>query len=612
MSYSMKFMCDGTAGAGSHPTVGINSERTVIAAWASTNSDNLYTKVGQVSADLTSISWGDQEKYDSGDSCAVSINNNNIVAGVHQSNGNYLYWKIGVVGTDANGLPTVTWKKSAKFTGGSKAKIAINDSGLVVIVWSSNNSTNLYCIIGQVNLQTYELTLGDSIQYDAGLHPTVSINDNNDIIFGHASSASTKLYYQLAQAGMVDNKYTLTSKMPGVNYDDGDQNCLTIDNKGVVWEVHRSSNSSNLFFAAAQLLSDMTLSPVKLSSCEEDPAQESSELWINMPSSSDSLTFGALVTIGNDNNIDVSIWEILGIPSISFSSLTPPSGYSATLFGGMVGSENVGFYTLGTDLGDFDGHPDGAIYFLGVPGIGTASLSVIPTNSQYKVYINQDETNALLCNTLDELSISIDTTGGVDVSVSDQKITGALVLDMMRAGNLIQNMVEMVSNSETLKNQWNLDAISTLYYMGLSPTVMTNMMSVCTYTPDCCTQLITQLQSITFSTTEGLTAQSNDNSWGCWACRTGLWFGINVGIVVTIVYISPAIEAGFAADVIADVIIENGYLEQCVEALNAVIPGITQRNLANNIIGAVMAGNIENLLQYVADATCAELGACNG
>lgn len=71
---------------------------------------------------------------------------------------------------------------------------------------------------------------------------------------------------------------------------------------------------------------------------------------------------------------------------VSFTEITPPTGYTASLFGGMLGTDNVGTYVPGTDLGDFDGYPEGAIYFLGVPGMGAASINIRPTESgQYTV-----------------------------------------------------------------------------------------------------------------------------------------------------------------------------------------------------------------------------------
>lgn len=244
-TYEMESTVLSSVGAGSHPTLTMNSDYTIVAGWSSTESSNLSYRVGTYSPsfDPPTIIWGEPVVYDGGDQATLAINDSGYVASVHRSStdSNNLFYRLGKVDRDTQ---LIEWGDSIQFNAGTDAFVAINEN-VAVVVWSSTNSTNLYYSFGTLDKNNLRINWNSGEKYDAGLHPTVSINNSNRLVLGHASSNSTNLYYQL---GYVTSDFTQLKLGAVTKYDDGDSNDLTVDDNNNIWESHKSSNDSTAFY----------------------------------------------------------------------------------------------------------------------------------------------------------------------------------------------------------------------------------------------------------------------------------------------------------------------------------------------------------------------------
>ncbi|MVA58166.1 hypothetical protein [Agrobacterium vitis] len=250
--YDMKSTSSRVFANGSHPTITMNGDLVIVAGWSSTASSNLYYCVGNCyDTDIPTIGWGEQLTYDDGDQATISINDSGYAVSVHRSttDSNNLFYRVGKIDKEKY---IINWGESIKFNAGTDPFLSINEK-VAVAVWSSTESTNLYYSIGTIDTDKLTIKWSSGVKYDAGLHPTVSINKENDVILGHASASSTNLYYQY---GSVTADLTQLKLVHNNNYDKGDSNDLTITDGGVIWESHKSSNDDDAFYKRGTVTND--------------------------------------------------------------------------------------------------------------------------------------------------------------------------------------------------------------------------------------------------------------------------------------------------------------------------------------------------------------------
>jgi hypothetical protein len=307
-NYSMELLKSYNVGAGSHPTLSMNGNLTIIAGWASTASTKLYCKIGVYSVDGNNWIWGDESHYDDGDSAALAINNQKVVVDVHRSStgSNNLFCRVGNVNTESL---DVNWGPSVQFNAGGTPIITLNDNNTVIAVWSSTtDSHNLFYCIGMVDPDSLSINWYETTKYDGGSHPTVDMNNLGQVILGHASTESTKLYYQLG-ALSSDGKSLVMA--PGSHYDDGDQNYLTIDDTGLIWESHRSSNSNDIYFSVGQLNTSAPVWAVEWDKLSAPEGLNSEVVRLSMPSNNLHSSNTAVSIDSSDTTIETKVWSIV-------------------------------------------------------------------------------------------------------------------------------------------------------------------------------------------------------------------------------------------------------------------------------------------------------------
>jgi hypothetical protein len=192
--------------------------------------------------------FGEGDRYDTGVSPDIALNDGNVVVEVHQSQAaKTLWYHVGRVEGD-----TIDWGESIKYDDGVQPSVAITNDGLVVEVHKSENFDTLYYHVGRVNGDTIDW--GGSIKYDDGVQPSVAITNDGLVVEVHKSENFDTLYYHV---GRVNGD---TIDWGGsIKYDDGVQPSVAITNDGLVVEVHKSQSHDTLWYRGTGQAYDNTI-----------------------------------------------------------------------------------------------------------------------------------------------------------------------------------------------------------------------------------------------------------------------------------------------------------------------------------------------------------------
>jgi len=134
--------------------------------------------------------FGEGDRYDTGVSPDIALNDGNVVVEVHQSQAaKTLWYHVGRVEGD-----TIDWGESIKYDDGVQPSVAITNDGLVVEVHKSENFDTLYYHVGRVNGDTIDW--GGSIKYDDGVQPSVAITNDGLVVEVHKSQSHDTLWYR--------------------------------------------------------------------------------------------------------------------------------------------------------------------------------------------------------------------------------------------------------------------------------------------------------------------------------------------------------------------------------------------------------------------------------
>lgn len=199
--------------------------------------------------------------YDEGKETSIAAHTSGLVVEFHKSGNNSGIWyRVGKLDST-----NVMWGGS-QFAGvnGSWPTVAISKEGYVVAVHSTNSSKNgsfLHYRVGKIDpygSQNQSITwLTGSIEWDAGFHSSIAINDRGVIVGVHETGhASTGLYYRVGRfTNPAAGAYTIhwDSGVYGIQYDNGINPHIAINNENEVVEVHQVSNQSRLHYRRGTL-----------------------------------------------------------------------------------------------------------------------------------------------------------------------------------------------------------------------------------------------------------------------------------------------------------------------------------------------------------------------
>jgi hypothetical protein len=275
------------------------------------------------------------------------------------------------------------------------------------------------------------------------------------------------------------------------------------------------------------------------------------------------------------------------------NAINEPPGYGRAIYGGY--GADVGSRYLGDRLG-----PQGAVYFVSIPGLGTLSLEDVGllSDGNYGVRVNGGPIWEYRGGGQGSIDIGID--GKVALYGDISTVNTVLVTEMFDVGPLSQHMLTMAQKSPALTAAWNQNAMQTLYMMGYPRTCMYNM------DPDCCRQVEAFMQSIVLSTEAHEAAdidlylsQELGETWECKLCKMGVIAVVGALYVVVACYYTIAITEILAAMSERAVVIRAAALLET----NAVF-------LSKVIWESAASYGLKNFAFWSASAICVELGGC--
>jgi hypothetical protein len=211
------------------------------------------------------LQWSSAQKYDDGVDSSVTVHPSGLVLEVHQSHalGNRgLWYHVGML----NGT-SVSWggSQSLGSSEGSWPNFAISKEGYVIFVRSSGqfkSGSELNYQVGKIDPYG---TINQSItwlshgKWDAGFHSSIAINDNGIIVGVHeTANSSTGLYYRVGHlTDPASGNYSITwdSGQYGVQYDDGINPHIALNNRNEVVEVHQVNGENLLHYRRGVVLS---------------------------------------------------------------------------------------------------------------------------------------------------------------------------------------------------------------------------------------------------------------------------------------------------------------------------------------------------------------------
>jgi len=197
-------------------------------------------------------------EYDHGVQSSTAVHPSGLVLEFHKTDNIFdssLWYRLGTLDG-----PTVSWAGSRRsVANGYQPAVAVTKEGYVILVFSSSpfkNESDLSYHIGQIdpyggNNQSISW-LTPSIRWDRGFNGSIAINDDGVIVGVHETGhASTGLYYRVGHfrnPPACDFTIQWDSSHYGIQYEDGINPQIAINNRNQVVEVHQVPGESLLHY----------------------------------------------------------------------------------------------------------------------------------------------------------------------------------------------------------------------------------------------------------------------------------------------------------------------------------------------------------------------------
>jgi len=202
--------------------------------------------------------WTAPQKYDDGVDSSIAVHASGLILEFHQSHaiGSFDIWyHVGML----NGTG-VTWGGSQSMgQTGSWPTVALTKEGYVIVVWSTGqfkSGSELRYRVGKIDpyggINQSITWLLDYAFWDAGFHSSIAVNDSGVIVGVHETgNSSTGMYYRVGHlTDPAAGNYSVTwdSGFYGIHYDDGINPHIALNNRNEVVEVHQVSGENLLHY----------------------------------------------------------------------------------------------------------------------------------------------------------------------------------------------------------------------------------------------------------------------------------------------------------------------------------------------------------------------------
>jgi hypothetical protein len=234
---------------GVQTSIALHSSGLALEFHKSPSDAKIWYRVGkQHSMNKGVIVWGNsQYSGANGERPAVAISKEGYVIEVHSnrenSAGSEQYYRVGKIDPNGDESQTITWKSELiHWDGGFHTSIAINDNGLIVGVHETNvyRGTGLYYRVGQLrnpagNDYTIAWSSGSTgVNYDDGKNPHIALNNHNQVVEVHQVTGEQLLHYR--RGTISEGKIAFTASH---RYDNrAMEPAVALLDSGLVLEVH--------------------------------------------------------------------------------------------------------------------------------------------------------------------------------------------------------------------------------------------------------------------------------------------------------------------------------------------------------------------------------------
>jgi hypothetical protein len=197
------------------------------------------------------------KRYDGGFQSSIALHSSGLALEFHQAQYTQAMWyRVGK--QSPLDKSDIVWGNSHSVgRNGYWPAVALSKEGFVIAVYSHlafKGASEQFYRVGYIDPngdQNQSISwLTDFIHWDGGFHTSIAINDNGVIVGVHETNAvsGTGLYYRVGHLSYVDYTIAWNSGSTGINYDDGINPHIAINNHNQVVEVHQVTGESLLHY----------------------------------------------------------------------------------------------------------------------------------------------------------------------------------------------------------------------------------------------------------------------------------------------------------------------------------------------------------------------------
>lgn len=209
---------------GFNPSVALTDQVAVEVHNGTGGAGPLWYRVGQVNG--TSINWSNSQKYDNNGfnpSVAVNISSDpatsyyGTVVEVHNgtSGAGPLWYRVGIIIQNNNGFD-ISWGDSYQYDNGFNPAVTISGQNVVEVHNGTGGAGPLWYRVGQIN--GMQINWSNSYQYDNGFNPSVAFNGSGIVEVHNGSYEAGPMWYR---TGTFSGNGTTIQWENSVNYDTG-------------------------------------------------------------------------------------------------------------------------------------------------------------------------------------------------------------------------------------------------------------------------------------------------------------------------------------------------------------------------------------------------------
>jgi hypothetical protein len=233
--------------SGKQSSIALHSSGLVLEFHQAQSSGGLWYRVGKQSPeDKNDIVWGNSQKVSDayGYWPAVALSKEGFVIAVHSDlafkTGSEQFYRVGYIDPNGDQNQSISWITDfIHWDGGFNTSIAINDNGVIIGVHESNafSGTGLYYRIGHLSYVDYSIAWNSGstgVNYDDGINPNIAINNHNEVVEVHQVTNESLLHYR--RGTVSEGKINFAESQRYENY--AKEPAVALLDSGLVLEVH--------------------------------------------------------------------------------------------------------------------------------------------------------------------------------------------------------------------------------------------------------------------------------------------------------------------------------------------------------------------------------------